>query len=316
MFKFSIIIPVYNVIQYLHECLDSVLCQTFKDYEVIIIDDGSTDGSGAVCDEYCDKDKRIKVYHQKNKGVCAARNCGLKHVSGEYVIFVDSDDYIESFFLETISKHLSDCDLLFWGDFFHFQDGSIHIHKPYSSNSLGRDEIEERILKLKRNVVGYEYFGYIMNKAFCTDIIKQYAILFTEGLDFREDEIFTASYCRYIKNLKVINTPLYHYRILDSGLCAKPKNSEMIERYCNALKKTSTAWHNIALLDWEMYRYVSFLFQAYHCSIKKTEKWRIAHQIRNEYTIRNNSLLKPSKFFLLPLLFFRICLAIKILFKR
>ena len=62
MFKFSIIIPVYNVIQYLHECLDSVLCQTFKDYEVIIIDDGSTDGSGAVCDEYCDKDKRIKVY--------------------------------------------------------------------------------------------------------------------------------------------------------------------------------------------------------------------------------------------------------------
>ena len=91
----SVIIPVYKVEQYLCRCIDSVLAQTYTDLEIILVDDGSPDGSGAICDEYAAKDSRIKVIHQKNAGVSAARNAGMDLASGEYLAFIDSDDFIE-----------------------------------------------------------------------------------------------------------------------------------------------------------------------------------------------------------------------------
>ena len=93
--KISIIIPVYNVEMYLEKCLESVLNQTYKNLEVILVDDGSTDKSGLICDEYQKNDSRIRVVHQDNQGLAAARNTGLQYVSGEYFSFVDSDDYID-----------------------------------------------------------------------------------------------------------------------------------------------------------------------------------------------------------------------------
>ena len=90
---FSIVIPVYNVAPYLGECLDSVLCQKFRDFEVIAVDDGSTDESGRICDEYARRDSRIRVIHQKNRGLSGARNAGIRQAVGEYLLFLDSDDY-------------------------------------------------------------------------------------------------------------------------------------------------------------------------------------------------------------------------------
>ena len=104
---FSIIIPVYNVAPYLRECLDSVLAQTFTDWEAICVDDGSTDGSGAILDEYAAKDNRFRVFHQKNAGVSVARNNGLMLASGEWIWFVDSDDSIREGSLALI-KHALD----------------------------------------------------------------------------------------------------------------------------------------------------------------------------------------------------------------
>lgn len=95
MDSISIIVPVYNVEQYLCKCIDSILMQTFKHLQIILVDDGSEDLSGKICDKYEQKDKRIKVIHKQNGGLSDARNCGLDNASGEYVIFVDSDDYIE-----------------------------------------------------------------------------------------------------------------------------------------------------------------------------------------------------------------------------
>ena len=103
---FSIIIPVYNVAPYLHECLDSVLAQTFTDWEAICVDDGSTDGSGAILDEYAAKDRRFKIIHQENAGVSAARNVALALAHGEYVAFVDADDAVAPYWLQ------SACNLL------------------------------------------------------------------------------------------------------------------------------------------------------------------------------------------------------------
>src|SRR5574344_1886907 len=98
----SIVIPVYNVEQYLRQCLDSVLDQSFEDYEVWLVDNGSKDMSGAICDEYSQRDSRFKVYHTKQKGACLARNIGIKLAQGEWLTFLDSDDFIDNDYL----KHL------------------------------------------------------------------------------------------------------------------------------------------------------------------------------------------------------------------
>ena len=93
--KISVIVPVYNTEKYLHRCIDSVLAQTFTDWELLLIDDGSKDTSGSICDKYAAKDKRIRVFHKENGGVSSARNLGRDYAQGEWVTFVDSDDYIE-----------------------------------------------------------------------------------------------------------------------------------------------------------------------------------------------------------------------------
>ena len=95
--KISVIVPVYNTEQYLRQCLDSILCQTFSDFELILVDDASTDRSGVICDDYSMKDKRVKIFHcGKNSGVSAARNLAIDHSTGEYLVFIDSDDFIDS----------------------------------------------------------------------------------------------------------------------------------------------------------------------------------------------------------------------------
>ena len=100
--KISVIVPVYNVEKYLTKCVDSIMNQTYKDLEIILVDDGSTDNSGKICDEYVKKDKRFKVIHKKNGGLSDARNVGIKNSTGEYLSFIDSDDYIDNDMIECL----------------------------------------------------------------------------------------------------------------------------------------------------------------------------------------------------------------------
>ena len=110
---FSIIVPVYNVEKYIHKCIESFICQTYKDIEIILVDDGSTDNSSSIFDEYADKDKRIRVIHKKNGGLSDARNAGIEIASGEYILFVDSDDYIETDTCRKLLKYTKlDCDII------------------------------------------------------------------------------------------------------------------------------------------------------------------------------------------------------------
>ena len=102
MSKISIIVPVYNVELYLGRCVDSILKQTFEDFEVILIDDGSTDSSGGICDEYAEEDVRIQVLHKENSGVADSRNKGLEMVKSEYITFIDADDYVDNYYLEIL----------------------------------------------------------------------------------------------------------------------------------------------------------------------------------------------------------------------
>ena len=113
--KISIIIPVYNVKKYLRECLDSILAQSYKDFEIIIVDDGSTDSSGNICDEYSMKYENIKVLHKNNNGLSSARNAGLDIAQGEYILFFDCDDVVSPIMLETLIAHVAGYDIVSFG---------------------------------------------------------------------------------------------------------------------------------------------------------------------------------------------------------
>ena len=106
--KVSVVVPVYNAEKYIDRCIDSILSQTFEDFELILVDDGSPDKSGKICDNYAAKDNRVKVIHKQNGGVSTARNVGIENSTGEYIMFVDSDDYIDNQMLEVLLQKTSD----------------------------------------------------------------------------------------------------------------------------------------------------------------------------------------------------------------
>ena len=124
--EISVIVPVYNVEKYLVQCIESIKMQTFENWELILVDDGSQDNSGMICDEYAQKDNRIKVVHQKNRGVSTARNSGVKFATGKYISFVDSDDYIVPNFFEIMLEKLIayKADMVRCG-FYEFNDNNV-----------------------------------------------------------------------------------------------------------------------------------------------------------------------------------------------
>lgn len=134
--KISFIVPVYKVEKYLNQCVDSLLCQTFKDFEVILVDDGSPDGSPAICDSYAEKDERVRVLHKENGGLSDARNVGIMMAKGEYIIFVDSDDFwINEHCLEDIvnSENFDEFDMLgFNGSYYFPNNDTYSAFSPYS----------------------------------------------------------------------------------------------------------------------------------------------------------------------------------------
>ena len=144
----SVIIPVYNVEEYLERCIDSVIAQSYRDIEIILVDDGSVDSSGIICDKYKEKDNRIKVVHQKNSGMSGARNTGLEYACGEYVYFLDSDDIIHpeclKIHLETLLKNNADMTV---AQFVRFRDESEinfqEINEDLSLTGLISNQIEE-----------------------------------------------------------------------------------------------------------------------------------------------------------------------------
>lgn len=221
---FSIIVPVYNVEQYLEKCIESVLGQTYPDFELILVDDGSTDSSGKICDHYQAKDPRLHVIHKENAGVSVARNVGIDQAHGEYICFIDSDDWIENNYLSEIKGEIADFDILFFGCVWHYEDGSVRSLCPPAAEC--RTDIDEAIYRLLRNDMNVNYFGFTWNNVFRRDIIAQHNIRFVENLHVSEDEVFSLAYCNHAKTLKVIPTPLYHYLWKQQGLTHKSKTHE------------------------------------------------------------------------------------------
>ena len=216
----SIIIPVYNTEKYIRRCVDSVIAQSYKDWELILVDDGSTDGSGKICDEYAVRYDKVFVWHTNNRGASHARNIGINHAKGELISFVDSDDWIVEQYVETLINVSENIDLVYFASNQIFENGDVINRIPKPEMIKGRVGIEQKLLSLKYGKIG-DVFGWTWAKCFRKSIIEKYNIRFIENITFREDEIFTMDYCKYINSLIVIDKPLYCYRVRNDGLTAK-----------------------------------------------------------------------------------------------
>lgn len=258
----SIIIPIYNVEQYLSQCIESIITQTYTDFEVLLINDGSTDKSGEICDNYALKDSRIHVFHKKNGGVSSARNVGIEHATGEWINFIDSDDWISADYFEKLMQDTEIADLTFWGFTLHNPDGSQTEYKPKEQYACGKDKIESTLAYLKQNQQQLEYLGYTFNKLFKTSIIKEKNIRFIENLSIREDEIFTLSYASHINSVKVKSSLSYNYRILHSSLTHRKKPANEYLCLIEQLNKVLHPYSNTQLLLAEQNSILIHLFNA------------------------------------------------------
>lgn len=232
----SIIIPVYNKEAELPQCLDSLARQTCPAFEALLVDDGSTDGSGAICDAYAEKDERFVVFHQKNAGVSAARNIGLEHAKGEYIGFIDPDDYVAPDYVQTVCDNMGDADVLCFSSTWHFEDGTTLLCDVGTATVKGQAEIEAAILRLRHSESGQNLFGFTWNKAFRRELIEDNNVRYVFGLDMSEDEVFSLACCLQAKTLKTISRPLYHYVSKSSGLTFKRRKPYDFLLLANSLK--------------------------------------------------------------------------------
>lgn len=210
MCEISIIIPVYNKQKYIAKTLESVLDQTFRDFEILLINDGSTDGSGMVCDNLASSDARIKVFHTQNRGVSAARNLGIREATGKYISFIDADDCIDKSFLEKLRNSIieNDSGLAVCG-YEEIRNGerSVHIHKDLHTGNVVYDALRQDLLCI------------LWNKLYVREKIRHF---FDESISTCEDSIFCALY--YIDNdpkISFVDEPLYHYIVRAGGLTSR-----------------------------------------------------------------------------------------------
>lgn len=206
--KISIIVPVYNVEKYLSRCIDSILAQTFTDFELLLIDDGSKDKSGEICDEYTKKDDRVRVFHKENGGASSARNLGLDYANGKYVVFVDSDDYISVSYLDSFYKILlkyNDVDLIIQSPIYTSTNGALGSRKIPSKVYDGVNILSDFVTD------GNLDFTEPHSKLFRLNLIQENNIRFNEKVIVGEDGIFIACFLRYCKMIISSEDVGYHY---------------------------------------------------------------------------------------------------------
>lgn len=216
MFKFSIIVPIYNAEKYLEQCITSIIVQEYRDYELILVNDCSTDASLKICEKYAKMYFNIKIINQDmNRGVSAARNVGIEASKGTYILFVDSDDFVVPTYLSTINRFIEEqnVELLTFGHYNYVDGGEQFIQKSLSDMNCSVSYKEKEAwntLLLKT------FFASSWNKVFSKKILFQYNIRFNETCVCYEDYLFNIDYCKHINTFFSIETPLYFYRQLNN----------------------------------------------------------------------------------------------------
>jgi len=251
--KVSIIVPVYNVEKYLKECIESVLNQSVADYELILVDDGSVDESPRICDEYAQKDNRICVIHQKNQGVGFARNAGLNDASGEFVAFLDSDDWLDHSFLQKCLETIysTNCDMCISG---------IHFYNKVIVNTRKAPEQSLTISGCMTPIQAKEWIENCLISSSCSKLFRRSIIgntRFDTSLNFGEDLRFCLEILKKNISVAVLDWAGYYYRMTPNSLTSSSIN----EKKCKSIVKTYQFLYNHAKENgfWDSKEYMEFL---------------------------------------------------------
>lgn len=204
----SIIVPVYNREEVLERCLCSLKSQTYDNIEFLIINDGSTDHSAQILNKYATLDSRFHVIHKENEGVSATRNLGIQLATGEYIQFVDSDDWLSSHATQSLVDAIQhNCDMAIC-DYNRVVEKNIVVRgHMFVSGIITQEEFALQMMRAPANY----YYGVLWNKLYRLDIIKENQIIFSEEWDWCEDFLFNLEYIKYIKNVYVLPEELYYY---------------------------------------------------------------------------------------------------------
>lgn len=238
--KVSVIVPVYKVEKYLCQCIESVLKQSFTDFELLLVDDGSPDSCGRICDEYAVKDSRIRVFHKENGGVSSARNLGLDNACGEWILFVDSDDWIEPWHLASYVG-AGDCDMIFSG----YKSVDCLAGNPievFKFESIFAETERVRMDAISK-LCNYDFrsFSSTWSKIFKRSIIESAHLRFKEDICNAEDRIFTTAYLGYAQNLRILSGSSYNYRLTENSLQrGKYRKPETVFKYANYFREEFT----------------------------------------------------------------------------
>lgn len=244
MAEISVIVPIHNTREYLEQCIDSIINQTFKDLEIILVDDASTDGSEILCDEYARKDERIKVLHKKWGGPVAARKAGLKEAHGEYVGFVDSDDWIEPGYYEYMY------DIIREYHTYMVETAIIDTAETYTkirtscfTQGLYKDDVffDNIIPKLLYTGDFFEsgITPYVWNKLFVRSKLEKYYMRIEDGCDMAEDAACTYPYVISEQNIYISKKAFYHYRVRPTSMkrSVNPNILKIIDSNLMCIKK-------------------------------------------------------------------------------
>lgn len=213
----SIIMPAYNAKKYVRECLDGLLDQTFDDWELIAVDDGSTDQTPQILDRYAEKDSRIKVIHKNNGGVSSARNDGMAAACGQYIAFVDADDTVPKESLRIRADLSENADMVIAG-YELFDENSV-IERMPECNSDRWDTHEAVKNIFVSGEAGYQ--GYLWNKLFRNEILQTAAIRFRDGIAYNEDRLFCVEYAMHCSTVRLTNETVYRYRITPTNATSR-----------------------------------------------------------------------------------------------
>lgn len=237
----SIIVPIYNVATYLSQCLDSLINQTYRDIEIICVDDGSTDESPYILADYAEKDSRIQIIRQENRGLSGARNVGIERAQGEWMMFVDSDDWIEKTCCQQVTDVISnDMDLVFFSYIREFRE----VSKPqYIFDQKGRSFEEKRMDWLYQRLIApvgnelkhpekIDSLSTAWGKLYRTSIIKEYKLEFVDTKQIgTEDLLFNVYYFSYIKKAVYVPSPMYHYRKYNEKSLTSTYKFHLVEQW-------------------------------------------------------------------------------------
>lgn len=300
----SIIVPVYNQEHCIEHCLNSILCQSYDNLQIIVVDDGSTDRTGSIIDCISRKDHRIEVYHVKNQGVSNARNYGLFRIKGEYVQFVDADDRIKRHMTETMVKTLekSHTDMVVCNYIKKFGD-RLSVHNE-SMEHTGRYCTQEYLIGTLKDP-GHHYFGVVWNKLYKTEILKKYDIKFESEMTLGEDFIFNIQYWKHSQQVSVISKYLYIYNKENGTSLSNVRYKKLDDciRELENRRRIFAVYKNNLIefvkeeqIEKELYRYwiVFYIRQKYDLKYEYTKSWSESDQRKWRNMLRTDENIRKG----------------------